>query len=347
MKIPKPRRLPSGQWFIQLRLNGESISITRPTEKEAVREATLVKAQHLNNIAPAITPSAALYDVIDDYIVSRTSVLSPSTIRSYRAYQRTRFQSYMRKPVNTIDWQRMINAEASGGASPKTVKNAWGLVRSALAAVDIRPTVRLPAPAPHEKAWLTPEEIPLFCAAIRGAPGEIGALLALSGLRRSEIYGLQWEDINLAADTIHIHQSLVLDENADVILRSQNKTASSTRTIPIMLPRLHNVLVAVENKTGPVVTGNLSTLRKRITRACAAAGIPDIGVHGLRHSFASLCYSLGISELATMQLGGWSDYQTMRKIYTHLSAHDKKRDAEKLTAFFANANKNANEQQKS
>jgi hypothetical protein len=39
-----------------------------------------------------------------------------------------------------------------------------------------------------------------------------------------------------------------------------------------------------------------------------------------------------------MQIGGWSDYQTMRKIYTHMSQNDKQKSADKLSAYFKNAN---------
>jgi integrase len=56
--------------------------------------------------------------------------------------------------------------------------------------------------------------------------------------------------------------------------------------------------------------------------------------HGLRHSFASLCYHLGISERQLMQWGGWADYQTMHKIYIRLAASDESKAAEQLTGFF-------------
>lgn len=343
MKIPKARQLPSGMWRVQLRLGGESINILRPKEKDAIKAAELVKAQYHNDIKVPISISAKLYDVIDDYIRSRSSVISPSMLRGYQAYQRTRFLAYMDRPVNSINWQRAVNEEAKL-CSPKTLKNAWGLVRSSLATVGLDVTVRLPAQVPHEKEWLTMEEIHLFLDAIKGTPGEIGALLALSSLRRSEIYGLEWKDIDLDKGLIHIHQSLVLGEKAVPVLRQQNKTTASTRTIPIMLDQLFDALSAVEDKTGPVVPGNVGTLRKRISRACASAGLPDVGVHGLRHSFASMCYSLGVSELGAMQLGGWSDYQTMRKIYTHLSEKDRDQSATTISSFLNNAHKNAHEE---
>lgn len=45
MKVPKPRKLSSGNWFIQLRLGGESISVTEPTEKKCIKSAQLIKAE--------------------------------------------------------------------------------------------------------------------------------------------------------------------------------------------------------------------------------------------------------------------------------------------------------------
>ena len=44
MKIPKARQLPSGAWFCRVRVDGQDISITRDTQKEAVAEAMAVKA---------------------------------------------------------------------------------------------------------------------------------------------------------------------------------------------------------------------------------------------------------------------------------------------------------------
>jgi integrase len=57
-------------------------------------------------------------------------------------------------------------------------------------------------------------------------------------------------------------------------------------------------------------------------------------MHGLRHSFASLSYFLGIPEAETMRLGGWSDPSVMRKIYTHLASTLKTDARTRLQAFF-------------
>ena len=56
---------------------------------------------------------------------------------------------------------------------------------------------------------------------------------------------------------------------------------------------------------------------------------------GLRHSFASLAYHLGWPEMQTMVVGGWSNYETVHKIYTHLAARDTNDAVDKMVKFFA------------
>ena len=50
MKIPKATKLPSGKWHIQLRLGGESYSVTERSKKGAERAATLIKAEYRQGI---------------------------------------------------------------------------------------------------------------------------------------------------------------------------------------------------------------------------------------------------------------------------------------------------------
>ena len=58
--------------------------------------------------------------------------------------------------------------------------------------------------------------------------------------------------------------------------------------------------------------------------------MPPVGVHGLR----SLAYHLQIPEQIAMEIGGWSDIGTMRKIYTHIAQQDMERYKTKLQDFF-------------
>ena len=77
-----------------------------------------------------------------------------------------------------------------------------------------------------------------------------------------------------------------------------------------------------------------------ITCACA---IRKACLRLVRHSFASLCYHLRVPEQIAMEIGGWSDAGTMRRIYTHIAQSDFERYRGELAAYFANENANKDE----
>jgi integrase len=191
----------------------------------------------------------------------------------------------------------------------------------------------------NEKGWLDSDQIKIFIEAIKGQPCEIPALLALSSLRRSEIFGLKWDDIDFKNKTIHVNGAIVFNADQKLVYKPTNKNSSSNRVIPIMIPELLAALQKNKKQNGPVVTCFPNTLCSQINRVCAANNLPQVGVHGLRHSFASLGYHLGMNEMEVMRIGGWSDFDTMRKIYTHLAEADKQKAENKMAAFYKNANK--------
>lgn len=334
MKTPKARRLPSGSWFCRVRINGKDIGITRPTEKEAIAEAMALKAgiKETRQQPKKITLSQA----IDDYIESRQNILSPSTIRGYRSMQRVRFQSMMRKEIFSVtqaQWQSAVDAE-SRIVNAKTLTNAWRFLASVIyETTGQRPMIRLPQIIPNERQWLTPTQIPIFVEAVKGKKVEIAALLALSSLRRSELMNLRWKDIDLDAGVLHVNGAAVLDENGVLVRKRETKNKTSRRTVPI-IPPLKEALLNADRTGKYVVTLKLTKIYDHINRVCEDADLPKVGVHGLRHSFASLAFHLKLPEKVAMEIGGWANDQTMRKIYTHLAKEDLNKHAQSFTAFF-------------
>ena len=334
MKLPEPRKLPSGSWNVRVQIDGQTHSITKPTAKACVKEAMALKsgakeARRRSNTTVALA--------IDEYIRDRENILSPSTIRGYRAIARTRFQASMRWDVNTAtpdQWQRAVNQEARL-CSAKTLKNAWGFLSAViLESTGRKITVRLPQIIPNELPFLTAEQIPTFLTAIHGKGCEIAALLALSSLRRSEILALKWTDIDLDGNCIYVHGAAVQGTDNALIQRKENKNTSSRRTIPFIIPQLRDA-VASADKTNPLVyPGNPNQIWQSVNRICKREGLPEVGVHGLRRSFASLAYHLGMSEEVTMRTGGWSDIATMRKVYTKVSQKDILDQAQIFQSFF-------------
>lgn len=344
IKVPTPRQLPSGNWFIQLSVGGQRISVTEKTEKACIARAMAIKQDLLEPVDRSQKPTLTV--AIDRYIESRQNVLSPATIRGYRTIQRNRFKSAMGRPVNAYDekcWQRLVNQEAKI-VSAKTLENAWGFVSSVIREeTGNRYSVSLPQVISEPREYLEPEQIQEFISAVENTKYQIPALLALCSLRRSEIMALTWKDIDLQKGLLHVRGAIVPDENNKMVKKKENKNTTSRRTVPIMIPQLSEALKAVEYKEGDVVRMHPSSAARGVNAICEKAGLPLVGMHGLRHSFASLAYHLKMPEKVAMEIGGWADDATMRRIYTHVAKSDISKYQNAMADFYKNTNEITNE----
>ena len=236
MKEPTPRLLPSGRWFCRVRIGGKDIGITEATAAAAKAKALAIKT---GLIDVARNPShMTVGAALDDYIESRTGILSPSTLKAYYSYRNHRLQSLT--DVRLCDLtpsrcQKAVSAEART-TSPKTVRNAWGLVSAAIseAAPDIVLRVRLPEKEPSKGRAIDPEELRQIFAEIHGTRYELPLLLdAFLGLRRSELFALRKSDFDFKAGTVNIARSYVQTPEGTWTERKATKTAAGRRTIPV------------------------------------------------------------------------------------------------------------------
>lgn len=336
MKTPKAKQLPSGSWRAQVRVGDKRLSITEPTEKACIARAMAVQQELLAPVDKSQKPTLTV--AIDHYIEARQNILSPSTIRGYRTIQKNRFQSAMGRRINGIsdkEWQRIVNAEAKL-CSSKTLKNAWGLVASVIAEETVQvPSVTLPQVVSDAREFLDPDQIKTFLQAACGTKYEIAALLALHSLRCSEILALTWDNIDLENNMIHVRGAVVPNENNEYIHKKENKNSASRRDIPIMIPRLAELLQESPRRAEYVIRYDPKTLRNAVNKICKSTGLPEVGIHGLRHSFASLAYHLNMPKKIAMEIGGWANDVTMRKIYTHVSQKDILTYQNVMTSFYS------------
>jgi len=329
IKVPQPKR-KGNKWYAQMMVGDQRVYISEDSEEEYYAKARAAKSGLLEIKKAA--PKLSLGTAIDNYIKDNDQVLSPSTINAYKSYRKTRFQPYMDMDVKDVPYQQMINGE-SKRLKPKTVHNAWRLVTAALGHANRPyPQVNLPRKAKQDRQWLDYDQIKAFCGAIKGKPYEVGALLALNGLRRSELLHLTAEDVDTKAGIIHIRGASVVGLNNKLVDKQTNKNETSARDVHIVIPRLTELIKA---KEGRLVTTNPTTLYGLINKLCEKHGLPQVGVHGLRHSFASLAYHLGWSEATTMREGGWANTDTVHRVYTHLANADANADIAKMREFFS------------
>lgn len=321
MKSPTATKLPSGSWRAQVTINGVRYSVTKDTKREAESAALMLK------LSPKKKASGITYrQAIDNYLRKYEKELSPSTIKGYRDIQRARFRTLMDLPINIdIDMQRIINNEP---VAPKTLKNAYGLISTVLRDLGMEPQkVRYPKEPQKERPFLDPDQIKQFCKVIEGDQYELAYLLCLHSLRRSEMLALKKSQVK--DGIIHVSGSIVLSEDG-YIFKETNKTQKSARAIPIFISRTAELINKATD--GILCPYTVNGMDKHLRTILRHSGLPVGGFHMLRHSFASLCYFAGVSELTAMKLGGWSEFRTMRQIYTHLAEQQEKADVAKLTA---------------
>ena len=333
ISIPKARQLSSGSWRIQLRREG--VSITHKSKTRVEEEARAYRKKWLEEEAlglHAVSETVTLGKVIDNYISAKTKIVSPSTLTAYQSIRDHRLQSYMNVAANSINWQEAVNGELDDGVSVKTAKNVWGLCSSALRYAGITAVPpSFPRSVKAERNWLDYKQIITFLSLIEGEPYELCALLALHSLRRSEIFGLRPTDYDREKQIIHIRGAM-LHTDAGWIRTDLNKNDTSRRDVPIIIPRLAELLNAADPGIQYYVKPSSIIQYSAINKVCREAGLPEPGLHGLRHSFASLAYHLNWKKKSTEAVGGWRNSKILDAIYTHNA--DLEDDVKAMRSFY-------------
>jgi len=172
------------------------------------------------------------------------------------------------------------------------------------------------------------------------------------GLRRGEILGLRWEDVDFAAATLRISGSLQRQRGR--LERTATKTDASRRTIalpPTLLallrehqarqaderaiaPRWHDSGLVFTSSVGtPIEPSDISHHFKQLLRA---AGLPErTRFHDLRHSCATLLIVMGIHPRVVMEILGHSQISTTMNIYAHVLPRVQREAVTGLDALFS------------
>jgi integrase len=158
-------------------------------------------------------------------------------------------------------------------------------------------------------------EDPYAIAAIR--------LLIFTGCRRNEILTLRWDDVDIEGQCLRLRD-----------------TKTGARVVHLGAPALA-VLAGLERRAGNpwVVCGRNPAaprvnLRSAWRRVCKRAGIKDVRLHDLRHSFASGAVALGMSLPMIGKLLGHTQVQTTAR-YAHLAADPVKAAADQVSGRIA------------
>lgn len=216
------------------------------------------------------------------------------------------------------DIQHYLNSRLAAGLSPQSVSHHLACLRAALGQA-----VRWRMIARNEATFVTPPHIsrpdrtPLsldqartFLTHIEGSPWAAIYTLALGcGMRQSEILGLRWRHVDLAAGEIHVDKVLVWLKGTPYLDDPKNISSRRAVTLPgfaltalkarqatqrlerVGNPRWVDRDLVFTNENGDPIRRDLVT--RAFQRELAAAGLPDQRFHDMRHAVVTILHGGG------------------------------------------------------
>ncbi len=253
-------------------------------------------------------------------------------------------QKFYRKLLTSSRVERIEAKHQPKGLSAKTVRNINQVISSAMdfamaqKIISENPcrAVALPKIEHKEMQTIPAEQLHAFLTEAK-ATGvyEMYYIELATGLRRGELLGLKWEDIDMKQGIIRIRRQVA--RIGGKIVKAPLKTKNSYRTVTIS-PQAVEVLKAQKTKTndqyvfpspngGPISPDSVNNMLKRVLER---AGIPKVRFHDLRHTFATLALQNGVDiKTVSGMLGHFSAGFTL-DTYAHVTTAAQKEAAQAM-----------------
>ena len=283
----------------------------------------------------------------------------PSSHQTYRGYLDHHIKPYIGNipltKLSSLDLQRLYKKLLSDGRvdrieskkqpkglSAKTVRNIHQIISSALKlAIEQRLIARnpadgcaLPKAERKEMQTLPVEQLTSFLREAKDSG--VFALYYIdltTGLRRGELLGLKWSDIDLEKGDLRVQRQIGRINGK--IIEMPLKTKNAYRTLPLSADAI-DVLMQQRRKTGnsewvfPSPTGgpmSPDSVLHMLHRVLKRAGLPKVRFHDLRHTFATLALQNGVDiKTVSGMLGHFSAGFTL-DTYAHVTTAAKREAA--------------------
>ena len=313
--------------------NGKRVRISKQI-RGSKRDAELLRARMLTDDGTLEKPRT-LADVTREYLEVKREAVRPDTLTGYKQNAKKILTSTLANiPVAEMEQKeaevrQWLKAEKSDGAR----RNAHKIMRQVLnyavrqryITYNVMEYIDEPRLEVKDKQTVTLEMLPRYLEAIRGAKCEAGILVMLGcGLRRSEAFGLRWDDIEWREDgaKFEVKRGCYKKEGGGVYFDAP-KTRKSRREI--MLPdwvqkRLKEIkgegFICTGSETPPTERSVTLEWQKRLRDA----DLPYIQLRNLRHSCGTmLVRELGANITDVQQLLGHTSTKITETYYVQKS----------------------------
>ncbi|HEV3170372.1 MAG TPA: site-specific integrase [Actinocrinis sp.] len=309
------------------------------TRAEVHVKLTEAKAKNDQGI-PATDKSWLVGDYLDYWL---ESVIKPNRRpTTYEAYEGN-IRLYLKPGLGTLKLtqvtvpvlQRFLNQQLSNGRSVRKVEMLKETLSPALGQAmyeelltrNVARLVKLPSYESDDVEPWTPAEVTRFFDAAkdhRWYPAFL--LVALYGLRRGEVLGLRWSDIDVKAAVIRVRQQVVRANGTIHI--GPLKTRAGRRDLPLLSAvadelvehRVRQVSTSDADLVFTTSTGHSiepNKLTQTFYAICAQYSLRRIKLHHLRHTAATILKDLGVPARDAQLILGHSNIAITQQIYQH------------------------------
>jgi len=318
------------------------------TKREAERALTEIMGRI--DRSEHVSPSRLTVErfLCDEWLLNVKTTVRPSTFAVYQAIINGHVLPYIGdRPLQQLkpaDLSALYAQLTERGLAAKTVRNVHSLTRSALKeAVTLGYVTRNVAsfakpprvPQTEMRTWNAGELRSFFDHASDDRFSPAWLLLATTGMRRGEVLGLHWRDVSLDHARLSVRQALVLVGNEPTL--QEPKTTKGRRSIPlppetVASLRAHRKQQLTEKMSlGPDYLesdlvfrredGTLvhpSTLSRRFGKLVRQTQLPEIRLHDLRHTFATLALQAGVPVKVVSEILGHASVTITYDTYSHV-----------------------------
>ena len=312
------KRKDSPHWWVKLAHNGQRIQQSTGTADKAKAQEyhDKLKASLWDQERLGVKPRRTWNEAVVRYLAETSHKASQVSDKIHLRWLDKFLNGVSLDAINRDVLDSIMAARRAEGVKNSSVNRVMEVVRAVLRKaanewewLDRVPRVQMLPAAKRRIRWITQDEAQRLIATL---PEHLAAMVRFSletGLRRSNVTGLQWSQIDLTRRTAWIHPDQAKARKA------------------IAVPLSAAAVIVIREQIGKHPTHVFSYRGRSVTqvntKAWAAglkrAGISDFRWHDLRHTWASWHVQAGTPLHVLQELGGWECVEMVRK-YAHLSS---------------------------
>lgn len=285
-----------------------------------------------------------VFDYLTVYTNSRASTRAIRTIRNEQYMLNTHIKPHLSDVPLILLRKKHIVALISSiiqSGHMRTAQAVYTYLRTASKGnkhfASVMQTIDRPKHKSKDICYLAPEEARKLILHSSPQWSPVWLIMLTLGLRRGEICGLRWSDIDFDRREIHIRNQRQYIPGQGCI-DTPPKSDSGNRILPLMdiiadaiepLYAVHEAECVIGSASPYVFTGmcggglNPSSIDHALRRECNNLSIRRVTVHGLRHTFATSSVTAGANIRVLSDMLGHASITTTANVYAHVDMQPK------------------------